>query len=256
MTLVHRAGGGGGSSSAAPRRGRILALAHRESTLEQVVECCRAAEHTLWPLTGLAQGLGDQLRDPADLVIVEDGDDGTSEAVTERVCHTLRERGTAQYTVIISGALRASRERILIGAGADYYVAPFACGRLTAYVASLMSRALRRQENPIVIAPLVVYHARRSCELRGQPLALTTMEFDILSYLAKHADRLVSSEELAATVLGSSDSVSSRARLRQHVYVLRRKSPILTEMVRTIRGCGYLLQSRDDPPEASLGQAQ
>src|SRR5688572_6571423 len=100
LTLTQRESVDGVSSAAAPRPGRILALAHRASTLEQVVECCRAAEHMVWPLLGVAQGLGDQLRDPADLVVVEDGDDGTSEALTERVCQTLRERAKAQYTVI------------------------------------------------------------------------------------------------------------------------------------------------------------
>jgi two-component system response regulator QseB len=242
MTLAHRTSVGG--VSRAPRAPRILAWAHTDSTLEQVVECCRDAEHPVWAVRGVSIGLG-ELRELADLVIIEDGDDATSEALTEWVCRTLRERALAQYTITVSGELRAARERALIGAGADYYVAPFACGRLAAYVTSLMSRALRHQESPIVIDALVVDRARRSCELRGERLALTTTEFDILLHLAQHADRLVSSEELATTVLGSSDSLSSRARLRQHVYVLRRKSPILTEMVRTIRGCGYLLQSLD-----------
>ena len=220
--------------------GNILAFGHNASTLDQLLDCCRGTEHRVVPVHGVRAGIEEPAPLRAHLVIVEDGDDLASQGVTERVCRSVREQHRARYTVVVAAEPSESRERVVIGAGADYYIAPLQ--RLGAYLEALMTRALGEHAQPIVLGPLVVDRGRRRCKLQGEPLALTRAEFDILQQLALKSGQLVSIQELTK-LLGTSDNDSSRARIRQHVYVIRRKSPLLMSMLRTVRGCGYLLQA-------------
>jgi DNA-binding response OmpR family regulator len=220
--------------------GSILAFGHSVATLDQLRDCCRDTEHRVIPIHSVGDGIEKSAPLRADLVIVEDGNDLASQGVTERVCRSVREQHGAHYTVVVAAEPSESRERVVIGAGADYYIAPLQ--RLAAYLETLMTRARGERTKSIVLGPLVVDRARRRCTLQKEPLALTRAEFEILQQLALKSGQLVAIQELTK-LLGTSDNASSRARIRQHVYVIRRKSPLLMSMLRTVRGCGYLLQA-------------
>jgi DNA-binding response OmpR family regulator len=220
--------------------GSILAFGHNVSTLAQLLDCCRGTEHRVVPIHGVDAVIEEPAPLRADMVIVEDGDDLASQGVTERVCRSVRELHGARYTVVVAAEPSESRERVVIGAGADYYIAPLQ--RLASYLETLMMRAVGEHAQPLILGPLVVDRGRRLCTLQREPLALTRAEFDILQQLALKSGQLVFIQELTK-LLGASDNSSSRARIRQHVYVIRRKSPLLMSMLRTVRGCGYLLQA-------------
>jgi DNA-binding response OmpR family regulator len=232
-------GAGQRRSSGGETGGSILVLSHKVTTLDRLVDWCGSSEHRLLPVHGV--GIDDALVPRADLVIVEDGEDLVARAATDQACRTLRQQQSARYLLVVADSASESREREVISAGADYYIAPLVAARLASYVDVLMARALSQRCQPLVLGPLVVDQTRRACTLNGQALGLTRAEFDILQQLAQKAGHLVSIQELAR-LLGARDTTSSRARIRQHVHVLRHKSPALMSMVRTIRGCGYLLQ--------------
>lgn len=85
---------------------------------------------------------------------------------------------------------------------------------------------------------------RKRIAVRGAtPLELTGTEFDILDYLAQHADRVITASELAHATQGY-DLIEADARplVRVHIQRLRQKledDPLRPRFIINIRGKGY-----------------
>jgi two-component system OmpR family response regulator len=75
----------------------------------------------------------------------------------------------------------------------------------------------------------------------GLPLALTRLEFDLLVYLMRNADRVVCHEELVQQVIQGIYRKESSL-IRVHVAHLRRKLGTAGTSVVTVRGRGFLFQ--------------
>ena len=84
----------------------------------------------------------------------------------------------------------------------------------------------------------------------GKQLDLTAREFELLEYLMRHADRVVSREMLAREVWKESarhtplDNV-----IDVHIARLRRKvdDPFPRRLLRTVRGVGFVLRAETQP---------
>ena len=79
----------------------------------------------------------------------------------------------------------------------------------------------------------------------GESLPLTATEFDLLAYLVRHANKVVSAQELVRAVHGY-DAQSSEATvtIRSHIYHIRKKIKQVTgrtNIIRTLRGIGYTI---------------
>lgn len=107
-------------------------------------------------------------------------------------------------------------------------------------------------ERFLQVPDLTVDTLRRLAVVRGRPVELTATEFDILVYLLRHRDRVVSCRELAAHLRGYDlDERDARVFLRSHIHRLRRKveyDPDHPTLIRAVRGSGYCIQ----PPASSL----
>lgn len=96
------------------------------------------------------------------------------------------------------------------------------------------------------VGPLRLDTASRDVSVGGQPVSLTTMEFDILRMLANHAGSVVERDELYASVLGTAYDGIDRG-MDVHVSRIRRKlqsSGFNPARLRSVRGVGYLLAHR------------
>jgi DNA-binding response OmpR family regulator len=87
---------------------------------------------------------------------------------------------------------------------------------------------------------------RFSVTANGRPIALTRIEFDILAYLMRNADRVVSQEELTVKVLGGHYRAES-SRIRVHLTHLRQKLGARRKVIRTIRRRGFLFVRAPQP---------
>ena len=113
-----------------------------------------------------------------------------------------------------------------------------------------LKAAARQPESPpptdrFLQAPgLTVDTLRRLVVAEGEPVKLTPTEFEILTYLMRHRDRVVSPRELAAHLRGCDlEEHEARTLLRSHVHRLRRKlerDPSCPRWIHTVRGSGYL----------------
>ena len=79
--------------------------------------------------------------------------------------------------------------------------------------------------------------------VRGQPVDLTTTELNILVYLLRHRERVVSSRELVTHLRGYElDERDARLVLRTHMHRLRNKlerDPAHPRLICTVRGSGF-----------------
>jgi two-component system response regulator CpxR len=82
----------------------------------------------------------------------------------------------------------------------------------------------------------------RAVRLRGEPVALTSVEFDLLAALLRAAGAAVSRPELVREVLGREFSPFDRS-IDTHIYNLRKKLGSLpdgSERIKGVRWAGYL----------------
>lgn len=127
----------------------------------------------------------------------------------------------------------------------DYAVKPVSPRVLVARV-----RALARRARPpataratLRIGPLEVDPRRREVAVDGQPVDVTTAEFDLLWYLAERAGTVVSREDLYRDLHGVRYDGIDRG-VDVHVSRLRQKlgdDPRAPRFLKTVRGAGYLL---------------
>jgi two-component system response regulator ResD len=160
------------------------------------------------------------------------------------LCRWIRER--SELPVIMITALGEETDRLTgleVGAD-DYLTKPFSPRELVARVKAV----LRRSSPPasterIEFGDLVVDAARREVLRAGSPLRLTTIEFDLLWFLASNPNRVFERGELMAAVWGYTSELDTGT-VTVHVRRLREKiedDPSRPRHLETVWGSGYRL---------------
>ena len=166
------------------------------------------------------------------------------------VLQTLRRQG-AKLPVLLLTAKDAIEDRVLgLDAGADdYLVKPFAFAELSARIRALLRRNKADAENALKVGDLEIDPIRRSIVREGQRIELTAREFDLLEYLARNHDRVVSREMLARDVWKETARATPLDNVIDvNVARLRRKidGPFRVPLLHTVRGVGFTL-SEEQP---------
>ncbi len=145
-----------------------------------------------------------------------------------------------QTPVLILTARDAIIDRIkgLDGGADDYLVKPFDLNELAARLRALIRRA-QGQPAPIIrIGALALEAASHQVIFQGHLVDLSAREFVLLHTLMLNAGRVLSREQLERQLYAWGEEVESNA-IEVHIHHLRRK--LQPELIRTIRGVGYLL---------------
>ncbi|HEU0249364.1 MAG TPA: response regulator transcription factor [Solirubrobacteraceae bacterium] len=138
---------------------------------------------------------------------------------------TRRLREWSEMPILVLSAVGEEEQKVrALGAGADDYVTkPFGSRELVARLHAVLRRGGRSEQEPTVVAgELEIDLAARAVRLRGQPVHLTPIEFDLLRVLARNRGRLMTHRALLSEVWGPeySDDVQT---LRTHIARLRAK---------------------------------
>ena len=152
-----------------------------------------------------------------------------------------RRRGKSDRTpVLILSARDALEDRVTgLDAGADdYLVKPFRVEELAARLRALVRRAHGEAAPVLSVAGVTLDPGARTVSWQGRPVELPAREFDVLHELMLNAGRVLSREHLQGRVYRWGEEVESNA-IDVHVHHLRRK--LAPELIRTIRGVGYVL---------------
>lgn len=166
------------------------------------------------------------------------------------VLQALRRQG-AKLPVLLLTAKDVIEDRVLgLDAGADdYLVKPFAFAELSARIRALLRRNNADPENALKVGDLEIDPVRRSVVRQGQRIELTAREFDLLEYLARNHDRVVSREMLARDVWKETARATPLDNVIDvNVARLRRKidGPFRVPLLHTVRGVGFTL-SEEQP---------
>jgi DNA-binding response OmpR family regulator len=140
--------------------------------------------------------------------------------------------------VLVLTARDAVNDRIqgLDGGADDYVVKPVDLHELGARLRALVRRAHGQPQELLTALDVALDPAGRSVSLAGEPVALSTREFDLLHALLLNAGRVLSREQLEQHLYSWGHEVESNA-VEVHVHHLRKK--LRPDLITTVRGVGY-----------------
>lgn len=154
-------------------------------------------------------------------------------------------RGWSKLPIVVLSARGEEGEKIeALDLGADDYVEkPFGIGELLARVRTVM-----RRRDPGTLAKsnvqfegLAIDFARRIVTRNGEPVHLTPKEYDLLTYMARHAGLVLTHRQLLIAAWGPAH-VEDVHYLRVFIGQLRTKIetyPAKPSLIRTEPGVGY-----------------
>lgn len=131
--------------------------------------------------------------------------------------------------------------------GADEYMAkPLDLELFVVRIEALLLRAPSAAAAPppsesLRYGALTVILDEHRVEFEGNAVALTHLEFKLLSYFLRHPQRVVTRGMLLEKVWGTQPDMSTRT-VDKHVESLRRKLPVFGARVETVVRVGYLFR--------------
>jgi DNA-binding response OmpR family regulator len=164
------------------------------------------------------------------------------------VLQQLRRRKVVPVIMLTARIHREDRIAGLDSGADDYLPKPFDPDELLARIRAVLRRTERLAgDGPVrIFGDILVNLQTREAWSGGQKAELTAMEFDILEMLIRRAGRVVSREEITATLLEREATPYDRA-LDVHISHLRGKLERGRRLIRTVRGVGYVFTAEPEP---------
>lgn len=131
-----------------------------------------------------------------------------------------------------------------LNAGADDYMCkPFDLRELEVRLRVLARRHQDRTDDVIDIAGIRLNLVNHRCQYRSEDVTLTNREYLLLREFMQHPDKIRSRQLLEELCYGWDGDIDSNA-IEVHIHNLRKKFG--SQFIKTIRGVGYMLVSRND----------
>jgi DNA-binding response OmpR family regulator len=163
----------------------------------------------------------------------------------------LRRIGAGRQVPVLMLTARGEEHDRIVGLemGADDYVSKTVSPReILARIRALIRRHQRERalENalPICVGDLRISAVHRQATLRGEPLSLTSIEFDLLLSLARSAGLFKTRDQLLMETASRLPGVFDRS-VDVHISSLRKKlgdDPKEPKFIVTIRNTGYMMR--------------
>lgn len=179
-----------------------------------------------------------------DLILLDvmlPGKDGFS------ICRSLRSAGIAKPILMLTARGQVSDRVNGLKLGADDYLGkPFDMAELLARIEALLRRAEASAQAYDTGAEksggeLIIDLKRGYISFKGTDSPLSAQEIKLLDYFYRHADSIISREELLNTVWGYDSDITTRT-IDVHVARLRQKLGDVKDVpkyIHTVRGIGY-----------------
>ncbi len=225
--------------------GRVLIVDDDTTVTEVVCGYLQREGYVVAAATDGQEGLATVARFRPDLVVVDvmmPGMDGVT---------LLKHLRASDVPVILLTARSTEADRVAglqLGAD-DYVVKPFSPRELVARVTAVLRRSsavpLRPAEVTLSAGPVELDAAARRVKVRGEVVAFTAREFDLLWFFLRHPGQAFRRDELLERVWGY--TIGDQSTVTVHVRHVREKieeDPSHPTMLTTVWSVGY----RFDPP--------
>jgi len=211
-----------------------------------------AAGHQVVVAASGEQGLAEATRSSPDVVIL---DLGLPDMDGLTVCRRIRAWSDVPIVVLSATGSEDRKVTALDGGADDYVTKPFGMAELEARIRAAL-RHRRAEADPgspteITVGPLTVDRTHHEARLAGVPVELTAKEFDVLAFLATHAEKVCTHQMILGAVWGTTYSREAQY-LHAYVHRLRQKLGDASGIqIRTAPGIGYVLGVTEEaaPPE-------
>jgi two-component system KDP operon response regulator KdpE len=166
------------------------------------------------------------------------------------VCKRIRE--WSEVPIIILSATGAENRKVaaLDGGANDYVTKPFSMAELEARIrVVLRHRASELNVDDaasVTVGSLTLDLVHHEASVSGDAVQLTTKEFEVLSFLARHAGRTCTHQMILGAVWGVGYGEEAQY---VHAYVHRLRHKLNDEdgdLIRSVPGVGYLLAAPDE----------
>lgn len=154
------------------------------------------------------------------------------------VCRRVREFSSVPIIVLSAKEFESDKVAALDMGADDYVMKPFGLDELLARVRAMLRRLSQsdEQRSRLIVGDLTIDSDTRRVEVGGREVKLTPKEFEVLTYLASNAGKVVTRRALLQAVWGAESTEQSNY-LRVFINQLRNKieadpqhpSHILTE---------------------------
>lgn len=157
---------------------------------------------------------------------------------------TWRQSGLILPIIVITAQSSLDARLTGLNNGADDFVLkPFDPAELIARINAVVRRYVKQTHSTWKLGNLEIESKSHQVRLSGRLIDLSPREFTMLEELARHAGTVVSKDKLAVRLAPLGEPVEFST-LEVHVYNLRRK--IGADLIKTIRGIGYMLNTKAD----------
>lgn len=172
------------------------------------------------------------------------------------VCRDLRRDGIT-VPVLLLTALDQTEDKVAgLDAGADDYLTkPFPFEELLARLRALVRRRGQfdagAAAGQIRVGDLVIDLLRHEVTRNGRVISLTAREFELLEYLARNADRVLTRSQLTGHIWNDEADTGSNV-LDTYIHYLRDKIDrgARYKLIHTVRGVGYSVRRPPEPAPA------
>ena len=157
------------------------------------------------------------------------------------VCRAIR--GWSDVPIIVLSATGAENRKVaaLDGGANDYVTKPFSMPELEARIRAVTRTRVSDDPGPTTLrsGSLVVDLVHHDVTYAGQPVALTTKEFEVLAFLVRHAGRTCTHQMILRAVWGVGYGDEAQY---VHTYVHRLRQKLgdeAGELIQTVPSIGY-----------------
>jgi len=161
-----------------------------------------------------------------------------------QVLRDLRSMGFTRPVLILTARDSVEDRVIGLDSGADdYLVKPFAFAELLARLRVLLRREVTGREFVLRAGDLEMDLVARCVVRDGEEIELSVREFELLTYLLRHANAVVTRDMLSRDVWKEPHGVLTNV-IDVYIRMLRKKleRPGARQLIHTVRGVGYVLR--------------
>lgn len=161
----------------------------------------------------------------------------------EEVCMEIRKRSDIPILMLTAKGLEQERVKGLNIGADDYLVKPFSPKELTARIKAILRRSDYSASKAEILSyfdgDLKIYPSEMKVTYKDKDINLTSTEFNILYYMSRNPNQVLSRDQLVDKVLGLEFKGFDRT-IDVHIKNIRKKVNVTNkDLIETVYGAGY-----------------
>jgi two-component system KDP operon response regulator KdpE len=220
----------------------VLVIDDDPSLLRALRLGLQAGGHDVVTAANGQQGISKTAVSSPDVVVL---DLGLPDIDGQTVCRRIRQWSEVPIIILSASGNEEGKVAALDGGADDYVTKPFGMAELEARIRTALRHRKSDQGEPepatLTVGSLEMDLVHHEVRLDGTSVELTTKEFEVLSYLARHAGRTCTRQMILGAVWGTGYGGEAQY-LHAYVHRLRQKlNDSSGTLIRTMPGVGYSL---------------